>query len=390
MRTKLILLSMLLASCSDFSMPSGTLLAPYKMDIRQGNYITPEMREKLKLGMPRSQVHYVLGTPMISDAFHGNRWDYVYSLEHHGEIVEKQRLTLYFDGDNLVKIDDGKTVEAAPVVAQPVAEQPVIAKQAVEPVAPKPAVKVDPEADVLKSAQGWAAAWSAKNVRSYLATYAAEFKPDGLSRAAWEKQRLDRIGKPKVIEVALSDINVSMEDDNHATVSFTQDYRSDNYRDRVEKTLQLVNQSGHWLIAEEHVGKAVKAKAKAQADESAGASAQPLSASQQAVQDAVKRWADAWSARDTGKYLASYGTAFKPKEMSKAAWEAQRKERIGKAHSIAVKLSELQVKLHDDSHASATFMQDYRSDLHKDSVRKTLLLEKTGDAWLIVAEQAAK
>ncbi|MDD5299373.1 MAG: outer membrane protein assembly factor BamE [Gallionella sp.] len=395
MRTKLILLSVLLASCSDFSMPSGTLLAPYKMDIRQGNYITPEMREKLKLGMPRSQVHYVLGTPMISDAFHGNRWDYVYSLEHHGEIVEKQHLTLYFDGDNLVKIDDGKTVETAPVVAPPTIVPPVVAKQAVEPEAPKPpehkpVAKADPEADVLKSVQGWAAAWSAKNARGYLAAYAAEFKPDGMSRAAWEKQRLDRIGKPKVIEVALSDINVSMEDDDHATVSFTQGYRSDNYRDRVEKTLQLVNQSGRWLIAGEHVGKAVKAKAKAQANEPAGASAQPLNASQQAVQDAVKRWADAWSARDTDKYLASYGAAFKPKEMSKAAWEAQRKERIGKAHSIAVKVSELQIKLHDGSHASATFMQDYRSDSYKDSARKTLLLEKTGDVWFIVAEQAAK
>lgn len=395
MRTKLILLSMLLASCSDFSMPSATLLTPYKMDIRQGNYITPEMREKLKLGMPKSQVHYVLGTPMISDAFHGNRWDYVYSLEHHGEIVEKQRLTLYFDGDNLVKIDDGKTVETVPVVAQPVVEQPVIAKQAVEPVAPKPmaskpAAKADPETDVLKSVQEWAAAWSTKNSRIYLAAYAAEFKPDGMSRFAWEKQRLDRISKPKVIEVALSDINVSMENDDHATVSFTQDYRSDNYRDRVEKTLQLVNQSGHWLIAEEHAGKVVKVKAKAQANEPAGTGAQPLNASQQAVQDAVKRWADTWSARDTDKYLASYGTAFKPKEMSKAAWEKQRKERIGKAHSIAVKVSELQIKLHDDSHASATFMQDYRSDSYKDSARKTLLLEKTGDVWFIVAEQASK
>ena len=116
MRTKLILLSVLLASCSDFSMPSmpsGTLLTPYKMDIRQGNYVTPEMREKLKLGMNKSQARYVLGTPMISDAFHGNRWDYVYRLERDGQIVEEQRLTLYFDGDNLVKIDDGKQAQGS-------------------------------------------------------------------------------------------------------------------------------------------------------------------------------------------------------------------------------------------------------------------------------------
>jgi outer membrane protein assembly factor BamE len=105
MRIKLILLSTLLASCSYLSTP---ILSPYKMDIRQGNYVTAEMREKLKLGMSKQQVRYVLGTPMISDAFHGNRWDYIYRLAQHGELVEKQRLTLYFEGDNLVRMDDGQ------------------------------------------------------------------------------------------------------------------------------------------------------------------------------------------------------------------------------------------------------------------------------------------
>lgn len=105
MRIKLMLFSMLLASCSYLSSP---VLSPYKMDIRQGNYITPEMRDKLKIGMSRQQVRYVLGTPMISDAFHGGRWDYVYRLEQHGKLVEKQHLTLYFDKDNLVRMGDGQ------------------------------------------------------------------------------------------------------------------------------------------------------------------------------------------------------------------------------------------------------------------------------------------
>jgi outer membrane protein assembly factor BamE len=112
MRTKLILLSMLLASCSGFYVP---LLTPYKMDIRQGNFVTPEMREKLKIGMTKPQVRFVLGTPMINDAFHGNRWDYVYRLERGGKMVEKQNLTLYFEGDNLARmVDGGPSVETAP------------------------------------------------------------------------------------------------------------------------------------------------------------------------------------------------------------------------------------------------------------------------------------
>lgn len=115
MRFNIILLSLLLASCG--SVPS---LSPYKMDIRQGNFVTAEMRDKIKIGMSRAQVRYALGTPMISDVFHGNRWDYVYRLEQGRELVEQQRLTLYFEGENLVRIDDsGLTVKpVAPEAAR--------------------------------------------------------------------------------------------------------------------------------------------------------------------------------------------------------------------------------------------------------------------------------
>lgn len=105
MRIKLILISVMLASCSALTDP---LLAPYKMDIRQGNFVTPEMREKVKIGMTKAQVRYALGSPTINDAFHGNRWDYVYRLEHEGKVVEQKNLALYFEGDNLVRIEDGQ------------------------------------------------------------------------------------------------------------------------------------------------------------------------------------------------------------------------------------------------------------------------------------------
>jgi outer membrane protein assembly factor BamE len=104
MRIRIILFSLLLASCS--GQPT-TLLTPYKMDIRQGNYVTPDMRENLKIGMTKAQVRYVLGTPMINDVFHGNRWDYVYRLERDGKVIEKQDMTLYFEGENLARVVDG-------------------------------------------------------------------------------------------------------------------------------------------------------------------------------------------------------------------------------------------------------------------------------------------
>jgi outer membrane protein assembly factor BamE len=100
MRIKIILLSLMLLSPALSS-------CVYKMDIRQGNYVTQEMREKLKIGMTKVQVRYVLGTPLVNDPFHANRWDYVYRLEHDRKLIEQHNLTLYFEGDKLARIIDG-------------------------------------------------------------------------------------------------------------------------------------------------------------------------------------------------------------------------------------------------------------------------------------------
>jgi outer membrane protein assembly factor BamE len=103
----LIPVSILLASCSEMAMPKLFTFSPHKIEIRQGNLISQEMRERLKPGMTRLQVRAVLGTPLVSDPFHANRWDYVYRLEQSGKLVDNQHLTLYFDGDRLARIDDG-------------------------------------------------------------------------------------------------------------------------------------------------------------------------------------------------------------------------------------------------------------------------------------------
>ena len=118
MRIKLIAISVMLASCSDFSYPKLPSLVPHKIEIQQGNMITPEMRDKVKVGMSAALVRSILGTPLINDPFHAKRWDYVYRLEQGGKLVEKQRLTLYFEDDRLTRIDDSNMPElAAPVPA---------------------------------------------------------------------------------------------------------------------------------------------------------------------------------------------------------------------------------------------------------------------------------
>lgn len=78
----------------------------HKIDIQQGNVITQEMFEKLKIGMEKNRVENTLGTPLISDPFHRERWDYVYFYKA-GDTDERQsaHLTVYFENDLLSKID---------------------------------------------------------------------------------------------------------------------------------------------------------------------------------------------------------------------------------------------------------------------------------------------
>jgi outer membrane protein assembly factor BamE len=96
-----------LSGCSSFS--------PYKMEIRQGNYITPEMRKKIKVGMSRQQVTSVMGSPLVTDVFHANRWDYIYRFEEKSKLLEQQRLTLFFEGDLIKRIDDSQIENSVPV-----------------------------------------------------------------------------------------------------------------------------------------------------------------------------------------------------------------------------------------------------------------------------------
>ncbi len=83
-----------------FSMPH--LPSIHKFDIQQGNVITQEMIDQLKPGMTKSQVRFIMGTPLVADTFNQNRWDYYYSLvPGEGEEVREQ-VAIFFEDDKLV------------------------------------------------------------------------------------------------------------------------------------------------------------------------------------------------------------------------------------------------------------------------------------------------
>jgi len=86
----------------------------YKIDINQGNYVTQDLVEKLHEGQTKSQVRLLLGTPLVADAFHRDRWDYVYRFESSGRVRDEHRLTLLFADDKLVKWNND-TLPVSPI-----------------------------------------------------------------------------------------------------------------------------------------------------------------------------------------------------------------------------------------------------------------------------------
>ena len=100
MRYLFIFLFALLTACGSAA-PS---VKPFKMDIQQGNVVTSKMLLQLRPGMTKSQVKFIMGSPLIVDSFHKNRWDYFYQLRQAGKITEQRRVILDFDKELLTKV----------------------------------------------------------------------------------------------------------------------------------------------------------------------------------------------------------------------------------------------------------------------------------------------
>ena len=127
-----------------------------------------------------------------------------------------------------------------------------VASPTAAPATPAPAAAVDASEDIKAAVAKWANAWSDQDVDAYLASYSSSFKtPKGESRSAWENLRRSRISTPKSIKVEISDLNINMESNTQARVSFKQNYRASHLSQRTGKTLVMININGQWLIEQE-------------------------------------------------------------------------------------------------------------------------------------------
>ncbi|MDP1537428.1 MAG: tetratricopeptide repeat protein [Burkholderiales bacterium] len=118
------------------------------------------------------------------------------------------------------------------------------------------------------------------------------------------------------------------------------------------------------------------------------ATAESATTGTDAVLKAVEAWAAAWAGNDVNGYLAQYAPGFKiPDGESRQAWEKERKARIAKPRKIEVSIEAPKVTINDASRATVTFRQHYRSNTFKSSARKTLVMIKSGNQWLIQEER---
>lgn len=81
----------------------------YTPDVRQGNFLDQEKISQLQTGMSKRDVQVLLGTPLLTDPFHEDRWDYVYRFERDGDLVANRRLSLFFEGELLSRVEDSES-----------------------------------------------------------------------------------------------------------------------------------------------------------------------------------------------------------------------------------------------------------------------------------------
>ena len=110
-RLLLIIIATLIAAGCTFP----NVVSPYKLDIPQGNIITADQVAKLKPGLTRSQVRFILGTPLLTDPFHADRWDYIYTDAKNSKLSQKKTFTVFFEQDQLTRFDG----ESLPAVKAP-------------------------------------------------------------------------------------------------------------------------------------------------------------------------------------------------------------------------------------------------------------------------------
>jgi len=353
-----VLLLGLVAGCS------GTKIGPHRIDIQQGNALDQENVARLKPGLNRSQVRFLLGTPLVVDPFRTDRWDYVYVYYKAGKLAEQKRISLFFDGDILARIEgDLPTAEPttqatqAPAPAPEPAPAPAPAPEPAPAPAPAPVQQPAPKAEA-------SAAPLAADSGPKPAPLAPQTVP--ISQASAQPEPVVAAPADRVVATA-SSIVPPLPSPKNAPAYVDP-------RPSAEPSLQ----------PETDVAQ-IKPDVIPNFPQPKPAGAAPVD---DPVLRSLNAWARAWAQRDEEAYLASYDASFVPQGGgNRADWEKSRRLLLGVAKNIDIKIDSPSVDRNDDGTATVTFNQFYQSDRYRDAVVKQLRMVERAGRWLIVDEK---
>ena len=372
MRYLVLLLAVLCASCTS-TLPS---LKPYHLDIQQGNVVTSKMMLQLKPGMSKSQVRYVMGTPLLHDSFHQDRWDYLYQMNKGGNLVERRRVILEFNSDGLAKVR-GDVIQAG----SPGAEN--------APLATIDEVKTA-KSDKTLLAEDAKASWTDRF---------KFWKDDEKTEVAkLEAVKAEKMAGKEEAKTSWLDSLKFWESDKPVAAKVTETPKATEVVKPVEAAKLVEPQQLSPPVAEQsavvdavtqpNVAEVVQETADVAPQQKMVNEAVPTDVKAE-IAAMVNAWAEAWRTKNVSAYLNFYSDKFVPDNGSRKAWLAQRKQRIsGQSAAISLKLDNVTVNVNDKT-ARVEFLQHYSNGKFTDHVTKVLSLGSEQTKWLILRESVA-
>ncbi len=368
------LLLSLVSGCSSIN------LSPHHIDVQQGNALDQENVSRLKTGLNRSQVRFLLGTPLVVDPFRTDRWDYMYVNYKAGKLAEQKRITLFFDGETLVRMEGDLSVPEVPaptpvassVPAQSETKLKNTVNTSTAEARPLPAAQT-PRAEPLPA------------THAAVPQVASQPMPQSVAQAA----RIDATPKTAVQPAVDKPTPVEAPESGRQTgeaTSIVQPLPSPNnvpaYRDpRTPAELSLQAETNVDQIKPDVIPSFPEPGQVATAS-------QKMPKNDEAVLSALNAWMNAWARRDDEAYLAAYDANFVPQGgASRVAWEKSRRTLLSVSRNIEVRIDSPSVDYLGDGIANVTFNQFYRSDSYRDAVVKQLRMQKRDGQWLIAEEK---
>jgi outer membrane protein assembly factor BamE len=434
-----------LAACSSFNSASGRiagLVTPYKMEVVQGNFISKEQKEALQNGMPRVQVRDILGSPLIASTFHGDRWDYTFTFRRQGQEPQQRKLTVFFKGDELAKVESDEMPSEEEFVAAlsqgrklgkvPLLEVPpeVLrefgiknSEQSSAPTSTNVAasapisIAANTSYPPLEAPGAITSAWDASTQSAIAASASARppvaarapvlaaqaplltTAPAAASPSAPSAAAAPAVASPAATPPAArapapalayapvapsAPIVIAAAPAPAAATTVTP-------RATPAPSLSAPAPSGTPVAP----AASAPAPRPAPAAQAAPAPLSPpppapssstLANADPEITTLLNRWTSDWQARDTAAYFSHYLPDFKGTSETRAEWEALRRTRIEGRSRISLAVLDVRVRMVSPTEARLVFRQNYDSDAYKEVGTKAMFLVKRDGRWLIERE----